>query len=404
MAAQCWNLMKNQKSKIPGRRLFIISCLLLLTIPYFTNAQYCSFVKAIGLNKSSLDNRIACSYEDEKVFFTTQSDWDKDAHVIKFFCCRINDMKMDSFTVIVPSDITIYDLPDISANDQFLILVDDDEMKIHVFTRSGNTYKYKNDLKLPEHIAITEIKALSNNLFLMYSIYNYDKAENLYNSNVCIYDALQDKIVHIIHPEMPCIAFSHLSMQNVAYTSSSVAVSDPCGYKIRLYDRDLSIKDSIEYTAQQWKNYPGNKFPYETNPAIIHPKLLIEKLQQSEDSVSRIERIFFINENQLLVSSKGPGNSRNTRRLDIWTKKHLTNSIEHYPIRYNDTDTLHLNSIPLLLNNNNNTFFADGIMIQVNEENLYPEENETLKHFTERKNIFYEKNDPQYSIAIYKIN
>jgi hypothetical protein len=287
-----------------------------------------------------------------------------------------------------------------------LILLDDAYFNYHRFEKKNGKFIYINTIELPPHSAGKNMKVIEDNKFLFYSIYNFHPDQLINNTTIMIYDAAENKIQNCIHPDLPCIAFSHLPHEWIAINKNRIALSDPCGYKIRFYDFALNIKDSIVYHPSNWKDLTANKIPFETSSAKIHPKLLIDKLLAFEDTISRIEKIEFVNNSRLLVSSTCLNCGENKRRIDIWNMGNYSSPVytrNALPIEYSDSDNINIDTIPLKLNHASNILFKDNLMYSVNDEDFEINRSMTVKEFNHQKDIFYETHDPYFSIAAYSI-
>ncbi len=392
------------------RRRIIAFCILLSGV-HAAMAQKniaISPVKNIGTGKSSVINMISSCIATPFVYYFTNEEWNSENRRLKIYSVNTTNERRDSFEITLPASITINDLPEISVSDNYLLLCDDEHFDFYRFIKSNGKFIFSNKIDLPKKACGRYMKALGNDKFLLYTIYNFHPADKRNNANIGIYDAKNDKILKFIHPEVPCIGFSHLTKSWVTTSDKYIALANPCGYKIRLYDFNLNVVDSIDYTgAVDWNNLPGNKIPVETDPSKIHPKLLIDQLLLMQDTISRIEKISFINDSQLLVSStcKNCGNEK--RRIDVWMlnkweKPYLT--IPSFPVSYSVNDTIDIENAPLMLYHATKSEANDNLIIQVRDDDFYPKQNIPVKEFNHLKDLYYEKNDPQFSIAVYRIN
>ena len=207
--------------------------------------------------------------------------------------------------------------------------------------------------------------------------------------------------------ELPCVAFCHLEKSWVDINDKLIAVANPCGYKITLYDFELNVVDLIKPVRKKdWKDIQNNILPFETNLYKVNPKTVIDNLLLMQDTISRIEKIFFINRSTLLVSWTGIGCLKNKRKIDVWKIKNRVNSTNSgilTSINYADSDTINLNNVPISLNDRSNIKIENNIVYTINDEDFIPEKDMTVKEFNHLKDLYYEKYDPQFTIGIYKI-
>ena len=399
--------MNNAKSNSTCRRQIFVFCIFFMTT-IIAHAQTAEWKKSLSLGKSSLENRFRFYIKDATVFYFTTEDWDESTRMLKVSSLETTSSKRDSFIVSIPETVIFYDLPEIALNDDFLIMTDEEKMDIYRFWKTGNTYKFLNKIILPPHTNGQFVSFLKKNLFLVQCLYNFHPLDSTNNTNLGIYDAATDKILNFIHPDLPCIGFTHLDMSYVTNSDNLIAVANPCGYKIVLYDFNLKAKDSIDYTPKTgWTALPGNKIPGETDPSKIHPKLLIDNLVALKDSVSIIEKIFFINNDYLLISATGKSYGDNNRRIDYWNIKNSKSPAYSFPkakIYYNENDTIQLKKCPLILNECKRSIIHNNLIYTLNDDDFFPEDNQLFKIFNNKKNIYYEDNTPNFSVSIYRIN
>ncbi len=391
------------------RQLFAFCSLLFLFFNLAAQTEskiQCSLIKHFTLGKQSLENKISADIHEDVLYFLTQNDCNKTENKLIIHKITIAEERWDSLIINYPSDILIRFIPKFSISNKYLILIDDERSDIYRFIKKGNTFVFLNRVNLPQKYASEHVRHLTKSQFLFHSIYNYHPDENQYNTNFAIYDAERDAIINAIHPDLPCIGFSHLTSSWVANSKTKIAVASPCGYKIFLYDFKLKMLDSIVLNnPQNWNNLPDNTIPFETNPSKIHPKILIDKLIKLNDTISRIEKIFFPDENTLLISSFNGKNNKNAKRIDVWnikTKPYLISSFENQKINFYDTDTINYSSLPIPLNSPEYLSVNNYSLYAINEEDYFPENNILYKDYKNSKEIYYENHDPQYSIAIYK--
>jgi hypothetical protein len=401
--------MKNSnQSFIKYRRQFLAFCISIIFFPAVHSEELtCKIEKVIRLNKNSLSNDIRSFINYPYVYYYTNDEWKSESRELKIFQVDIDSERKDSFIITLPEDIIIHTLPFITINNEFLILTDDDYFEMHRYKNINNRYTYINKIHLSNYSNGGKMFVLENNKFLFQSIYNYHPDDKLYKSNLGIYDANNDSIVKLIHPDVPCIAFSHLYNSWISVNENTIALAYPCSYKIILFDHNLFAIDSIVYNHNEWKDLPGNKIPFETSTSKIHPKILIDSLQNIKTHFSRIEKIFFINNSTLMVSSVGNNIEVKSRRIDLW-KSHHNNSPVFTGLKTkieNDiSDTILVNALPLQLNSPLDISITKNKAYILTNEDFLPEQNISVKEFNYLKDLYYEKNDPQFSILVYKID
>lgn len=352
---------------------------------------------SLGLQSES------CITENCIYWFTTE-EWNPDNRELKIFSMSYRNSKTDTLLINIPDSIQIASLPMISVSIDFLILTDDYNFNQYRYVREKNRFRLLNQIKKPGDSPVNQVTHIINDLFLFECLYNFHPANKQHNTNLAIYDAKNNKLTDFIHPLLPCMAFSHLEKQWTAVSNSLIAVASPCDYKIFLYDLNMVLKDSIVFRPEGWKDLPGHMLPFETDPSIIHPKLLIKKLKSYEDSLSRIERIHFTDNNTLLVSSRnGHANLRNNELWKIGETKKPISSIS-IPIEYDENEIINKNRLKLQLQTPLRMDFRNNICIAFYDDDFFPIDSLRYSEFKKLKDTYYETNDPQFTISLFKIN
>lgn len=400
--------MKKRSNIRQYRRLITVFCIF---ICLSSGAQSgngnlsCAFEKMFRTGKSSLSEDATCNISFPFASYVTDNGWDKAAGVLTVHRVNLTSGKQDSILIPIPAEVKINFQPFICLTKEYMILTDDERSEIYRFLSEGNSYVFQNKVLLPPNSNGRKVIAITDKMFLVSSFYNYHPADNTNNSNIGIYDAENDTLINFSHPEMPCIGFSHLISSWITATDNLIALASPCGYKIRLYDSHLNPVDSIMYKpGRRWNDLEGNKLPCESDPSKIHPKILIDKLLLLQDSVSRIEKIFFVNNSTLLVSSTAE--NKNRRRIDLWKTSDLKKPFytnESYALENESADTIRPADRPLPLFNAINIAFRNNKIYTFNEESFFPFQTTTVTEFNDEKNKYYEDHEPEYSIVVYRL-
>jgi hypothetical protein len=367
----------------------------------------CQMIKSKQTGKSSMTNQLKSFLDPPFIYYFTEEEWNDSDRVLKIFSWHTQSEKSDSIILNIPSNIIINHLPDIAINDEYMILTDDEYSDLYRFKKIKNTYRFVNKLTLPPRSNGKNVSVLKENLFLLECIYNFHPDSETHTVNIGIYDAAKDKIINFIHPPLPCIAFSHLPNKWIAFNNERIALAYPCSYKIVFYDLKLNKTDSIEFNpGNSWRDIPGNKIPVETDPSKINPKILIDHLQKMQDTVTRIERIFFLDNQTLLVSSYGSQPNNTSRRIDVWKTDKLKSPVfSGYAmgINFAGEDSIIINALPPPLQSTaciikNNTIYS------IQKDDFLPATNMTINEFTQQKDLYYENNDPQFLIQLHKFS
>ena len=392
-----------------GKGLTIALCLLfsprIVTSCTGIDSPGCVLVQTVRMNKSSLDAELESWISPPFVYYMTNDDWNPEDRTLKIFCLNINSQLIDSAILKIPEEVIIHAIPGIAMNGNYLILTDDDRFKMFLFIRSGNSFIFRNKINLPSDFVTRRLKFLTADRILLYSIYNFHPVEGVQNTNLSVYDIQNDSIIKILHPELPCIGFSHLINEWISVSDDRIAIADPCGYTIRFYNFDLDLQDSIIFhPGGRWKDLPGNTLPFSTSPAEINPKLLIDKLLKIQDTISRIEKLFFLNDQSLLVISTCGAMGK--RRMDIWDLTDLRKPIAMYDDVVTDSDsvdTIDINLLPPDMNRPLRVYVKNQIVYRIYDEDFYVNNSMSINEYKRQKNIYYENFDPKFSISIARL-
>lgn len=305
----------------------------------------------------------------------------------------------------IPDTIQIASLPLISLNEKYIILTDDYHFNQYRFELNNGIYQYANEIYKPSDSPVNMVTTINSELFLFECLYNFHPDNKQFNTNLAIYNARTNILSNFIHPDLPCIGFSHLEKKWTAVNDSVIALASPCGYQIYLYDLNLKLIDSIQFKPAGWKDIPGLKIPFETNPSKIHPKHLIKKLDNYQDSISRIEKIFFIDDSTLMITGMN-GQIPKNRNVELWNIHHHNKPIYTSPVQivYSDSDLVNPNRELLQLSLPLNLHFNDRKLIWFNDEETFYRDGQSYIQQKQFKDTYYENNDPQFNIGVYKLS
>jgi hypothetical protein len=379
-------------------RNIIALCLLVCSsVNAFSSDHFISGVKIVT-TKLSVDYRISSFLGDSAVYFITTTDLNQNENSLQINSIGLYSGIQDSIIIKLPAEMVISSLPSFAINGTHL-LMRDAEYRLFRFRKIINNWKFNSVVAIPKGAAVSEIGVTGKN-FLLSEFYNMHPLEKQFNSSVLIYDPVENLFLKEIHPALPCIAFSHLKKEWIANNTAYIAIADPCGYRISLYDTQLRLITSINGPDSSWRKVKGNKIPFNTDVSTIHPRQIVDRLLTFQDSVNRIEKIFFLNDSTLLVSITGFGLKDPQRRIDSWhlgEKINLTSSkiINPQFIRWPDPD-IHFN-LP----------FASKINIKNNKIIYLSDTDFTLSpgqdknNFEILKNNYYIDHDPYFTLFIF---
>jgi hypothetical protein len=352
----------------------------------------------------SIDPLNKASISDNQVAFISAKSWNMDKRKLEINKLNLKNLELIKLSIEIPTSLKILQCPAICMTDSFFLIQDEFKLNWFLFKNVNNQYKLIEQIPLPPHTMAFDARALNEHQFLLTDIYNHHPMDSVKNTTLLIYDARIRKFIAELHPDIPCIGLSHFPQNWISQNETFIALAEPCGSTIRLYDLKLKPIRSIKLPeSRNWKNLYGNKLPIETSPAFIDPKSLIEKLSPILSIFSRIETIHFANDSLLLISCSLPDSTRFEK--------------ENFVYNINSNVFLQASSVSIARNYENSdriesaqTFqitpdqlIRNGICISLEEDNFIPDPTLTTIENEINKDKFYEDHDPEFIIRISSI-
>jgi hypothetical protein len=369
--------------------------------------QSLSFVSKdtiIFTGKASIDPLIRTSISDNQFCYLTARSWNLEKRQLRIHTMDLEDFSSKDVIVKVPTVIKVLQCPAFTMSDSFLLLQDDYNLKWFLFKLAQGEYKMIEEIQMPPMTMALYSKVVEPDLFLFTDIYNHHPLDSVYNTSLALYDARQRKFIKTIHPEVPCIALSHFPQNWISQNGKHIAVAEPCGNRIQLYDMNLDLIKIVELPlSKSWVNLPGNSIPFESSPALINPKEFIAKFEPKLSDFSRIQTIHFANDSLLLITVSQPSISGtenlnfvyNTKSRTFPEASKIMISKTGNHINCKDSLTFHIDPYILI---------RDGLVLSIEEDNFLPDPSISTEANEIRKNQFYETNDPEFIIRISKID
>ena len=381
-----------------NRRVLKTLCFFLFLSPFIQATEIKDTIIYTG--ELSIDplSRISMS-ENDFSFLTTRS-WNLEKRKLTIHQLDLKTHSLTDLIVKIPTNLKILQIPAFALTDSFLLLQDDYNLKWFLFKLAGGEFKIVEEIILPHGTMAFNASAVSTAQFLFTDIYNHHPLDSVYNTSLTIYNARERKFQNIIHPEVPCIGLSHFPQHWISFNQNTIALAEPCGNEMRLYDMELKFLKKISLPKKEkWINLPGNKIPVETSPQRINPKEFITEFESSLSTFSRIESIYFANDSILLISTKQPDKTGSV------TKNFVYNILSE---KFTDPNNIGIQSSGLHSDCREDlTFHLDpylslqnGIYISLEEDNYISDTTLSKEENEIRKNIFYENNDPEFIIRL----
>ncbi|WEK21309.1 MAG: hypothetical protein P0Y49_09165 [Candidatus Pedobacter colombiensis] len=254
---------------------------------------------------------------------------------------------------------------------------------------------------------LTQTFGLGNDKFLGAGLYNFHPKDDIAKFKLIVYDIPKKKIdQQFATNDYEGIEFTHLPNRLIDSRNKITAVASTLEYKILFYNDQLSLKDSIKKNVVDWKHFNKKTDPQKYG---TYAKSLITDFLVIDDTVSRIEKIFFLNDSSLLVSYKSPGASKtDLRSIDVWQYKRSCScwinivSGQEMTFLRKPTDIVSKETFKPNLTVSTPVLFTDSMVIVITVGNDVPDEPMLVSDYRTMINKKYLDQEYYYSIFIYK--
>jgi len=200
----------------------------------------------------------------------------------------------------------------ISRNSKYLIV---SHFRVQVlFVSRNNKYIFKKVLSVGHYVESME--ELNNSTAVLYTCYNYHPLDQMHTTSISTLDLRSGVITNTIHPKISGIEFSHLIHHWITITKNTIAFCDPLKFQVNFYNSKLSNFKSYNLEPPKWMNCNLDTLLSTFN--ILSAKSSISKILSKDDSICRIEKIYWLNQRKLLISYKLLGEKQTTRHLLIY--------------------------------------------------------------------------------------
>ncbi len=261
------------------------------------------------------------------------------------------------------------------------------------------SYSYSEIFLLPKH------KVLIANLYDIHPFSNPDKV--ILN----VYDCHKKELIRSVKPFFNSIEFSHFDPNSwIDVTHKNIILSQTTNYKATFFDFNLN---QINYYSFEEKNWLYADTNYIKNLSRIKPRIepkeLIGKITQMKDTVSRIEAIFCLGTNKILVRKVASYNKKlnRIRFYDLLTlnkknKWEITrqNLIDDSP---KPEDTCKKNSFPIF-SVEETVVFSEKYYVKLTERFNNFEFGKTFAELKKTEDASLGNKDPYLFIEIFNLN
>jgi hypothetical protein len=189
----------------------------------------------------------------------------------------------------------------------------DAEMIVYKFTTSGNSYNYTNYYLLPD--IFTYIYVDNNSITCLNDMIAGSNKND--SSQTYVYKIEKktgnDSFKYFKNPIG--MAFTLLKPRKlIDYNDGITIVSDALNYRILFYDNEYKLIDSIKREPENWLKTTNIKLKQNVKQSF-------NELIESYKKHSLVEKVYFIDSQQILVSWTSPDNEKLITYFDLWEKK-----------------------------------------------------------------------------------
>jgi|GEM_PF-3225111 len=195
-------------------------------------------------------------------------------------------------------------------------------------TKAGYAFKFIE----PVQGSFSGIHLLPEDRVLIYNNYNSHPMDNPDKTIFHVYDCKSHKLLYTSRPHFNAVQFCHFSPnQWLDVSSKNVVFSQTTSYALSFFDFKLEKVGSFKSTGNGWVYADTNRIKaLESVKPALSAKDFIDRLSPVEDTVSRIEAVYFLNATKLLVR-KIPAYAKKQNRLrtyDLLVLNEKTNTWE----------------------------------------------------------------------------
>lgn len=259
-----------------------------------------------------------------------------------------------------------------------------------LYDKRHNTFKKE---LFPLQHSYDKIRIVNNDSVLLLRHFNYFRIQAV---AITLFSFSKKDIVHHITPSNDCIEFSHFGVSDlISYAEGYIAFTQSCIYKVYIYDLELNLIDSIEYNKDNW-NMMDIDMLQRMRMYGYRGQDWIDNLHNYNEDISRIDGVFFLDANTLLVRyfPGGDYESNQIRKIDLWKKERDKWSLSKADMRDEIVESTLQENAPLITFGNlsvfSETYFV-SLRYEVPESSNFID-NSTKKSETSN-NIINENNE-----------
>ena len=347
-------------------------------------------------------------YKDNLWLFYPNWADDDSIHFVKI---NLKNLKRENINLYFPSASFKTPNPNISNFD-----LNDSALAI-MFT--NNSFAYFRSKKSnfvfsfiePLSHSYNQIFVLNKNNVLINNLYNSHPYDNPDPVILRLYDCKNKKLIKTLKPNFTSIQFSHFAPNNwLDVNDKKIVFFQTISYDGTMFDFDLNRTGSLNFKENSWAFADTT---YIKGLSVVKPRVnaknLIEILSPMEDSVSRVEAIYWIGKDKLLVR-KIPANNKIKERqrfYDILFLDKTNNWIKIQEnitdIKINDNEVCTKTNFPIKSVEYKNDF-TDKYFIKLSTRFYNYEFGKTYAELKKKEEGALGKKEPELFIEIFKCN
>ncbi|MDZ4757387.1 MAG: hypothetical protein SGJ10_04495 [Bacteroidota bacterium] len=264
---------------------------------------------------------------------------------------------------------------------------------------SGEYRLYK---KIARRYYYQEIKQLSNEDFLFLFCYNSHPLNQKEKVVLSIYNIHSDTVSKSIFPHFDGIAYSSLIHNWIEVIDKKIILSNTLDYKIKVYDMNLKLTDSLIRIIPSWTKYENEK------TSTHNTKQIIENIYESDQTNYRIEKIIPYNKASFIVSYK-TGLKKDVRQIDFVKIENKSLVVSDSNIKISTIelavvkDTIKTDSRPFPELIYSNDIYSNGKYIYVILSEFCPYQiNETYGSMIKKCDSYAKENVINWGVLVFK--
>ncbi len=325
---------------------------------------------------------------------------------------QVNHLKV--YAPKVNSGLISSDVFSIGMNDEYIVLGHQERLSFFRILKERKEVVRIDFVKSFDIPAIYKyLKMYNDGRLVCGYIYNSSRKNEQENSLIHYYRFTTDTLYkqNAVFPKFNDVEFSHFSPNDwIAANNSYVAVSQTTSYHITFYDMQGKEKFSIAPIKRNWVQMSVDRMKnIRKHAPPRYPSILIDSLKNLNDfSISRIEGIWFLNEDHFLVcyfqyDSIGKRKVRYFDKYKIRSDSALLEESDlidgKFPININEIVT---KENYRLLTWNYNTYIGNGNILIFKNYAPISYLGRKWVEIKKEEEAYYKENDPVPSLFIYE--